>query len=411
MYDLLKGLRVVEGSAFVAAPTCGLYLAQMGAEVIRFDAIGGGPDFRRWPLADNGSSLYWEGLNKGKKSIALNLSSPQGREIAQRLATAPNTAGGPDAGLFVTNFPVDGFLSYETLKALREDLICVRVMGWADGSQGMDYTINAALGLPQMTGPADDARPVNHVLAAWDLLTGAYCAFGLVSALLARTRDGQGREIRCPLSDIGAATMANLGFTAETQLSGRQRARMGNDIFGAFGRDFVTRDGQTLMLLAITPRQWSKALEALGLGVAIGALEAEIGVSFAADEGVRFTHRARLYPLFEAAFASRTAAELTPAFDAGGVTWGAYQPLEAALGDPRLYKDNPAFETIGHPSGLSYPAPGAMATIPQAARGPVQPAPKLGQHTDEVLAVVLEMSAHEIGRLHDAGIVAGADGR
>jgi 2-methylfumaryl-CoA isomerase len=407
VYDLLKGLRVVEGSAFVAAPTCGLYLAQMGAEVIRFDAIGGGPDFRRWPLAENGSSLYWEGLNKGKKSIALNLASPQGREIAQRLAAAP----GKDAGLFVTNFPVDGFLSYDALNKLRADLVCVRVMGWADGSQGMDYTINAALGLPQMTGPADDPRPVNHVLAAWDLLTGAYCAFTLVSALLARTRDGKGRELRVPLSDVGAATLANLGMTAETMLAGRQRARMGNDIFGAFGRDFATKDGQTLMLLAITPRQWSKALEVLGLAAAVVALEAELGVSFAADEGVRFTHRARLYPLFEAAFAQRTAAELAPAFEAGGVTWGAYQPLEAALTDPRLYKDNPAFETLRHPSGLSYPAPGAMATIPQAARGPVQPAPKLGQHTDEVLAQVLDMSAGEIGRLHDAGVVAGADGR
>ena len=407
MYDLLKGLRVVEGSAFVAAPTCGLYLAQMGAEVIRFDAIGGGPDFRRWPLAENGSSLYWEGLNKGKKSVALDLSRPAGREIAQRLATAP----GQDAGLFVTNFPVDGFLSYETLSQLRPDLVCVRVMGWADGSQGMDYTINAALGLPQMTGPADDPRPVNHVLAAWDLLTGAYCAFSLVSALLARMRSGEGREIRCPLSDIGAATMANLGFTAETALAGHQRPRMGNDIFGAFGRDFRTRDGQTLMLLAITPRQWSKALEALGLSAAVTALEAELGVSFATDEGLRFTHRARLYPLFEQAFAQRAAADLAPAFDAGGVTWGAYQPLEAALDDPRLYKDNPAFQTIRHPSGLSYPAPGAMATIPQDARGEVRPAPRLGQHTDEVLAQVLGMSDGEIGRLHDAGVVAGASGR
>jgi 2-methylfumaryl-CoA isomerase len=407
LYDLLKGLRVVEGSAFVAAPTCGLYLAQMGAQVIRFDNIGGGPDFRRWPLAENGSSLYWEGLNKGKQSIALDLTSPAGREIAQRLATAP----GEEAGLFVTNFPVDGFLSYEKLKALREDLICVRVMGWADGSQGMDYTINAALGLPQMTGPADDPRPVNHVLAAWDLLTGAYCAFTLVSALLARTRGGGGREIRCPLSDVGAATMANLGFTAETQASGHQRARMGNDIFGAFGRDFTTRDGQTLMLLAITPKQWSKALEVLGLAEEVAALEGELGLSFATDEGLRFTHRARLYPLFERAFARRTAADLAPAFDAGGVTWGAYQPLEAALDDPRLYKDNPVFEEVRHPSGLSYPAPGAMATIPQDARGEVRPAPRLGQHTDEVLADVLGLSATEIGRLHDAGVVAGADGR
>ena len=404
MYDLLKGLRVVEGSAFVAAPTCGLYLAQMGVEVIRFDNIGGGPDFRRWPLAENGSSLYWEGLNKGKKSIAIDLASPQGREIAQRLAAAP----GADGGLFVTNFPADGFLSYETLRKLRDDLICVRVMGWADGSQGMDYTINSALGLPLMTGPADDARPVNHVLAAWDLLTGAYCAFGLVSALLARMRTGQGREIRAPLSDIGAATMANLGFTAEAMLTGRQRPRMGNDIFGAFGRDFTTKDGQTLMLLAITPKQWSKALEALGIAAEVAGLEAELGVSFATDEGLRFTHRARLYPLFERAFELRTAADLAPAFDAGGVTWGAYQPLEAELEDPRLFKGNPVFDDIRHPSGLSYPAPGAMATIPQDERGEVRPAPSLGQHTDEVLAVVLGMSGAEIAKLHDAGVVAGA---
>jgi 2-methylfumaryl-CoA isomerase len=402
MYDLLKGLRVVEGSAFVAAPTCGLYLAQMGAEVIRFDNIGGGPDFRRWPLAENGSSLYWEGLNKGKKSIAIDLASPQGREIAQRLAAAP----GADGGLFVTNFPADGFLSYATLKKLRDDLICVRVMGWADGSQGMDYTINSALGLPLMTGPADDARPVNHVLAAWDLLTGAYCAFGLVSALLARMRTGQGREIRAPLSDIGAATMANLGFTAEAMLTGRQRPRMGNDVFGAFGRDFTTKDGQTLMLLAITPKQWSKALEALGIVAEVAGLEAELGVSFVTDEGLRFTHRSRLYPLFERAFALRTAAELAPAFDAGGVTWGAYQPLEAALDDPRLYKGNPVFEQVRHPSGLSYPAPGAMATIPQDERGEVRPAPRLGQHTDEVLAEVLGMPGAEIAKLHDAGVVA-----
>lgn len=407
MYDLLKGLRVVEGSAFVAAPTCGLYLAQMGAEVIRFDNIGGGPDFRRWPLSADGDSLYWEGLNKAKKSVALDLSSPEGRELAQRLATAP----GEDGGLFVTNFPVDGFLSYEKLSALRADLVCVRVMGWADGSQGMDYTINSALGLPLMTGPADDERPVNHVLAAWDLLTGAYCAFTLVSALLARMKGKGGREIRAPLSDIGAATMANLGFTAETLLAGHQRPRMGNDVYGAFGRDFTTRDGQKLMLLAITPKQWSKALEVLGLAAEVRTLEAELGLSFADDEGLRFTHRARLYPLFERAFAARTAGELTPAFDAGGVTWGAYQTLDAALGDPRLFKGNPVFQDIRHPSGLTYPAPGAMATIPQDLRGDVRPAPKLGQHTDEVLSQVLGLSSGEIARLHDARIVAGPEGR
>ena len=406
MYDLLKGLRVVEGSAFVAGPTCGLYLAQMGAEVIRFDNIGGGPDFRRWPLTEGGDSLYWEGLNKGKKSIAIDLARPEGREIAQRLACAP----GEDGGLFVTNFPVDGFLSYEKLAAIRPDLICVRVMGWADGSQGMDYTINSALGLPLMTGPVGDDRPVNHVLAAWDLLTGAYCAFALLSALMARMKGQGGREIRAPLSDIGAATMANLGFAAETMLSGHQRPRMGNDIFGAFGRDFTTRDGQKLMLLAITPKQWSKALEALCIVPEVGQIETELGISFATNEGLRFTHRARLYPLFERAFAAKSSAELTPAFDAGGVTWGSYQTLDVALEDPRLFKGNPMFQDLAHPSGLRYPAPGAMATIPQDQRGPVRPAPRLGEHTDEVLAQLLGMSGKEIAGLHDAKLVAGPEG-
>jgi len=182
---------------------------------------------------------------------------------------------------------------------------------------------------------------------------------------------------------------------------------MGNELFGAFGRDFVTKDGERLMLLCITPRQWSKSLEALGIGAGVAAVEAELGVSFATDEGLRFTHRARLYPLFEAAFAARTAAELGPAFDAGGVTWGAYQTLAAALEDPRLYKDNPVFSTLRHPSGLDYPAPGAMGTIPQDERRPAVPAARLGQHTDEVLAQVLGLSGGEIARLHDAGVVAG----
>jgi 2-methylfumaryl-CoA isomerase len=262
-----------------------------------------------------------------------------------------------------------------------------------------------------MTGPVGDERPVNHVLAAWDLLTGAYSAFALTAALLARTRGGGGREIRVPLSDVGAATMANLGFTAEAQFTGAQRARMGNELFGAFGRDFTTRDGQRLMLLCVTPRQWAKAIEALEIGAAVAALEAELGVSFAADEGLRFTHRSRLFPLFEQAFAGRDAAALTPALDAGGVTWGAYQTLDAALRDPRLDKDNPLFETVRHPSGLDYIAPGAMGTVRPDPRQAVRPAPRLGQHTDEVLAEVLGMSGAEIGRLHDAGVVAGAEGR
>jgi 2-methylfumaryl-CoA isomerase len=407
LYELLKGLRVVEGAAFVAGPSCALYLAQMGAEVIRFDQIGGGPDARRWPLSPAGDSLYWEGLNKAKKSIALDLTRPEGRELAQRLATAP----GPNGGLFVTNFPVNGFLSYEALRALREDLICVRVMGFADGGPALDYTVNAAVGVPLMTGPIDAEGPVNHVLPAWDLLTGAYGAFALVSAVLARQATGEGREIRVALADIATTSLANLGMVAETLQAGRQRPRMGNDLYGAFGRDFTTRDGRRIMAVAITPRQWRGLLETLGLSDPVGALEAELSVDFARDEGARFIHRDRLLPLFQSAISARDLAELQPPFERLGVCWAPYQPLEDALSDPRLFTGNPVFSEVAQPSGLTYPAPGAAAVLPQDRRAPSPPAPRQGQHTDEVLAEVLGLSSGEIARLHDGGVVAGPSGR
>jgi 2-methylfumaryl-CoA isomerase len=257
-----------------------------------------------------------------------------------------------------------------------------------------------------MTGPADDDRPVNHVLPAWDLLGGAYAAFAMTSALLRRRMSGVGAEIRVPLSDLAASSLSHLGAVAEVLAAG-DRPRMGNDLFGAFGRDFVTADDKRLIVVAITPRQWSGLLKTLDLGDAIAAIEAELGLSFARDEGARFIHRARLFTLFDAAFAARTADALKPAFDAGGVTWGVYQTLhEAVTTDARLFTANPLFETLTHPSGLTYPTSGPAATLAGEARGPVAPAARLGAHTDQVLAEVLGLDSGAIGRLHDEGLVA-----
>ncbi len=403
MYGLLAGLRVVEAASFIAAPSCALHLAQMGAEVIRIDQIGGGPDFSRWPLSPGGGpSLYWEGLNKGKKSVALDLSRPEGRELAVRIITA----AGENAGLFVTNFPASGFLAYDRLQPLRDDLVCVRIMGWADGRQAVDYTVNAAVGVPSITGPAEYPGPVNHVLPAWDLLAGAYAAFSLVSGERARRLTGLGREIRVPLADMAIASMGHLGMMAEAELTGQDRPRLGNALFGAFGRDFETADGKRLMVVAITPRQWTGLIAILDIAAKVAALEATLGVSFAADEGLRFTYRDRLMPLFAAAFAGKTTAELIPAFESRGVCWGPYQTLREALGhDPALSAANPLLAEVEHPGGRHYLTPGAAATIPSEARGAPRPAPTLGRDTDEVLATVLGLPAGEIGRLHDAGLV------
>jgi 2-methylfumaryl-CoA isomerase len=373
----------------------------MGADVIRFDQIGGGPDFRRWPLSPDGQSLYWEGLNKGKRSIAIDLGRPEGRELAVELASAP----GENGGVFVTNYPVGGFLSHEALVAKRGDLITLRVMGWSDGSPAVDYTINAAVGVPLMTGPIDAAGPVNHVLPAWDLLAGAYGAFAVVSALLRRRETGEGAELRVSLSDVAATSLGHLGQVAEVISSG-DRPRLGNDLYGAFGRDFVCSDGARIIIVAITGRQWTGLIRALDIGEQIGTIESEVGVSFAADEGARFLYRERLFPVFQAAIARRSSADLGPAFDSAGVTWGRYQSLhEAVTSDSRLFTQNPQFRAVPQPSGVDYPSAGPPCRIEGDKREAPGTAPRLGEDTEEVLADVLKLSVGEIGRLFDEGIV------
>lgn len=404
MYELLTDMRVIEGSSFVASPSCGLYLAQLGAEVIRFDMIGGGPDFHRWPRTDQGASLYWEGLNKGKKSIALDLTRPEGRELAQNLVTARGERG----GIFVTNYPQSGFLAHERLAVHRPDLITIRVMGQANGANAMDHTVNCAVGIPQITGPVRSMEPVNHVLPAWDLLTGAYTAFSVLAAERFRRKTGKGQEVCIPLADVAISSVAHLGQLAEVLMTNEDRPRYGNDVYGAFGRDFITADGCRLMIMAITPRQWAALVQALDMAAAVDALEQQHDVRFAEDEGIRFQYRAVLMPIVAASVAVRSMQDLRIEFERCGVCWGPYQTMREAADDPALVRDNPIFAEIDNPSGLRYPAPGAVAKFSAGDRQVVRRAPRLGEHTNEILTNILGLSEGEIGRLHDAGIVADA---
>ena len=161
---ILDGLTVLEGSAFVAAPLGGMTLAQLGADVIRVDQIGGGLDRDRWPLAPSGQSLFWAGLNKGKRSIELDLRSEAGRELVGALVEA--------TGTLLTNFPARGWLDYDRLRARRADLVMVALTGNPDGTSEVDYTVNPATGFPLATGPRDFAGPLNSVLPAWDAVMG-----------------------------------------------------------------------------------------------------------------------------------------------------------------------------------------------------------------------------------------------
>lgn len=254
-----------------------------------------------------------------------------------------------------------------------------------------------------MTGPGPE--PVNHVLLAWDLLAGTHAAFMLVSLMLHRARTWEGGEARLPLSDIAIGTAANLGNIAEVLHAGRDRARLGNVVYGLFGRDFLTVDGERIMIVVVTPRQWANLVEALGLSAPVAAIEVARGVSFARDDGMRFTHRDALFPLFEAAIAARDHADLAQVFDAGGVVHSRYGTMLEAARDPRLVGDNPIFGACDNPSGLAYPTAGAFASLPQRERLSPRPAPRSGEHSEEVLANLLGLASGEIARLIDAGTV------
>lgn len=403
MYRIVSDLRIVELAAFIAAPSATLYLRELGADVIRIDAIGGGLDYRRWPLAPNGQSLYWEGLNKGKRSIAIDLAREEGRELACALIAAP----GPGAGMFVTNMPAKGWLSHGALAARRHDLISLRVMGWPDGRPAVDYTINAATGYPMMTGSADAQGPVNHVLPAWDLLTGAMAGMNLLAAERRRRMTGEGAEILLPLADVAFGTLARLGHVGEVTLSGMDRPRSGNDLFGAFGRDFATSDGERIMLIGLTAKQWQGLLTVLAIAPEIARLEIERGVDFARDEGARFTHREALNAIFAAAIARHSLAEISGLLERSGATWSIYRTVKQALAaEPGLSVANPLFECVTHPSAVPYLTPGASATLAGVTRESVPSAPLLGAHTDEILATCLDLPSHEIARLHDQGLIA-----
>lgn len=398
MYDVLGGLSVVEVSSFVASPSAGLYLAQFGADVIRVDQIGGGQDFRRWPIDADENSFSWENLNRAKRSLALDFAKPEARELLVELIRKTRQ--------LVTNLPAGGFLAHDRLAEGHPDLVTVRVMGWADGSVALDYTANAAVGYTALTGPLEDPRPVNHVLPAWDLLTGAYAAFALLAAVRRRDATGLGGEVRLPLSDIAMGSAANLGRVAEVLYQGHDRERLGNAVIGTIGRDFVSRDGVRFMLVAINERQWQGLVKALDLAGALAQVEAERGVSFAGDESTRFRNRDAIFALLETAIGAIDHADLAARLDAHGVVHGAYQTMVEAVHDPRLVTANPMFAASSdNPSGFAYPAAGAFATMPGLERKPAAAAPHLGQDSEAVLADVLGLPAGEIARLIDSGIV------
>ncbi|HEY6538876.1 MAG TPA: CoA transferase [Candidatus Dormibacteraeota bacterium] len=396
---ILAGLQVVEVSAFVAAPLGGATLAALGADVIRVDPLGGGPDRARWPV-HLGHSLYWDGLNRGKRSLAIDLGQPQGRELVSRLVTAP----GADRGFLLTNLGRRDWLTREVLRRRREDVVVVRIEGNRDGSVAVDYTVNAALGFPWLTGPEATVGPVNHVLPAWDCMTGFLAATALLAAERQRSRTGSGEEVRISLSDVALAVSSHLGLVAEAELEAEPRPRLGNDIYGSFGRDFQTRDRRRLMVVALTPRHWRALVLASGIGEQVEALERRLGADLS-DEAERFRHREAIAGLLAEWCLAHDLDEVAARLTAEGAVWGPYQTVqEMVTSDPRL-APGALFERVEEPGlgpHLVARSPLRFDSAPDLAPSP---APRLGEHTREILRDELGLAPAEIKGLEHQGLI------
>jgi 2-methylfumaryl-CoA isomerase len=392
----LAGITVVEVSSFVAAPLCGMTLNQLGAQVIRVDPIGGASDTQRWPLTADGTSIYWTGLNKGKRSATIDLRSPDGQELVRRLIVEGD-------GIVVTN-AVLPWLNYDVLAAERRDVVHVQLLGRGDGSTGVDYTVNAGIGYPLVTGPADHAGPINHVLPAWDVCCGLYAALAVVAAVRRRDQTGQGSRISLALEDVALATAGNLGLLTEPQVVGTQRERLGNAIYGQYGQDFTSRDGVAFMVVLLTGRHFRDLVDVTGTGTAVAALADALGADFTI-EGDRYRYRDVLSGLFATWFGDHTAEEITAGLSGSTVLFERYRTFAEVVEDPKVTA-NPLFSVLHQPGLGDYLAP-AMPIAFDGAHPASGPAPALGQDTADVLSKCLGLTADDITRLVDANTIGG----
>lgn len=382
MYDILKGMRVVELSAFIAAPLAGLTLAQLGAEVIRIDPPGGGIDYNRWPLSDEGTSLYWTGLNKGKRSVALDLKQEEQRDVFRRILKN----SGDEGGILLTNLTGPDWLTYEALKQVRPDLIMVSLTGHHDGTAAVDYTVNSAVGVPFATGHAALDNPVNSMMPTWDAVAGLTLATAILAADRHRQKTGEGREIRLALSDVAYSLVSTLGLMTEAEVLDRDRPALGNHVYGTFGHNLPTQDGRQVMVAAFTGRQWRSLVKVSDTAEAMAEIEAASSLDLS-QEGDRYAARDDILAVLSSWSSTKTLSEIRKLFDEARVLWGPYQTFRQMVQeDPRASLTNPMFQEIDQPGVGKYRATGSPLTLVGEERKPVRPASPVGGDTASVLS-------------------------
>ena len=403
----LDGIQVLDLSRVLAGPWCTQILADLGADVVKIERPGVGDDTRTWgpPFLkdeagqDTTQSTYFTACNRNKRSVTIDMATPEGQALLQRMAA--------QADVVVENFKTGGLkqygLDHETLRAANPRLVYCSVTGFGhDGPYaeraGYDLMIQAMSGMMSITGRPDGepgGGPLRVGVALTDLFTGCYASTAILAALRVREQTGQGQHIDMALLDVGMAILANQASAFLN--TGKAPQRQGNTHPSlAPYQDFPTKDGA--MLLAIGNNgQFARFCEAAGQ--AEWAADARF-----ASNTLRVKHREVLIPAMEAVTRTRTTAEWVTLLEDKAVPCGPINDIGAAFDDAQVKArglavslPRDAGDGIAAITGVASPLR-LGATPPVLRRAP----PALGQHTDEVLRE-MGLSLAEIDALRTAG--------
>lgn len=388
----LTGIRVLDLTRIISGPYCTSILADMGAEVLKIEPPGEGDPVRHQGVIRDGLSWYFANYNRNKKSVTLDLYSQEGKDILRALI--------PHCDVIVENYRPDimekmGF-GEDTLKTLRPDIIHCSINGF--GTSGpyrdrpsFDFIAQAMSGFMSLNGAEADP-PLRAGPPISDLVAGMNGALGIMAALLRRERTGSGDSISVSLL---SSMVGMLSFHASNYFaSGQLPERTGNDhgIVAPYGL-FETADGQ----VAIAPSNdgmYQKLLDALELQ----ALREHPDFQTNAD---RMKHRTSIKAIIEARTRQRDSDYWIERLNTYGVPCGQVKNMQEVFEDPQVADQCMAID-VPHPDGQDVRMLGSPIKFTQAPVRPYQPAPALGAHTDEVLAM-LGLSQDQISDLHKAG--------
>ena len=407
MPGALSHIRVLDLTRILAGPWCTQILADLGAEVIKIERPGAGDDTRAWgpPYLkdtagnDTRESAYYLSCNRGKKSVALDVSTHEGQDIVRKLAS--------QSDLLIENYKVGGLrsygLDYESLKGANPRLIYCSITGFGQtgpyaSHAGYDFIIQAMGGMMSITGERDDlpgGGPQKVGVAVSDLMTGMYATVALLAALAHRERTGEGQYIDMALLDSEVAMVANLG--SNYLISGKAPGRMGNAHQSIVPyQSFATADGH--MILAVgNDNQFSKFC-----GVA-GRPELALDPRFATNPN-RVRNRPILVPIVAKIMRTRTTRQWLEALEPAGVPVGPINNLAQVFEDPQVQARGMKVEAP-HPLAGKVPM---VASPMKLSATPVEhrtAPPTHGQHTDEILTGLLGFTEQKIAQLRERGVV------